>query len=211
MKQKASPTNNFHYNKKLKNYANSLRKNMNKAEACAWKYLFSRRQMKGYQFRRQRPVLNYIADFMCKELLLIIEIDGFSHDSPEAVARDLKKDADLREVGFTVLRFSNWEVLNRMEDVSIMISNWIEEHAPCPPPSPPLAGVTAGQDENRWRGDLRPSTLAEAVHLTCSQLNFKASKIQPLSINIEPNAPAKELRLLIQFRQIGISFSIEVL
>ena len=45
---------------------------MTKAEACLWKYVLGSRQMKGYQFRRQRPVLNYIADFMCKELLLAV-------------------------------------------------------------------------------------------------------------------------------------------
>ena len=70
--EKASPKNNYHYNKNLQPFANSLRKNMTKAEACLWKYVLGSRQMKGYQFRRQRPVLNYIADFMCKELLLAV-------------------------------------------------------------------------------------------------------------------------------------------
>ena len=139
-KEKAAPENNYHYNPELKNFANSLRKNMTKAEACAWKYLFSRRNMKGYQFRRQRPILNYIADFMCKELMLIVEIDGFSHDTPEAMARDLKKDYDLKEVGFTVLRFSNWEILNRIEDVSILIAKWRDENAESPPPGPRQRG-----------------------------------------------------------------------
>jgi len=62
--EKASPQNNYHYNKNLQAYANQLRKNMTKGEACLWKYVLSKKQMKGYQFRRQRPVLNYIADFM---------------------------------------------------------------------------------------------------------------------------------------------------
>ena len=138
--EKASPENNYHYNKKLQPFANHLRKNMNKAEACMWKYLLSRRQMKGYQFRRQRPVLNYIADFMCKELLLIIEVDGITHDSPEGYRRDQKKDEDLRAAGFTVLRFSNWEVLNRIMDVGSMIAEWIEENATVPPPGPRQRG-----------------------------------------------------------------------
>jgi len=138
--EKASPENNYHYNKKLQPFANHLRKNMNKAEACMWKYLLSRRQMKGYQFRRQRPVLNYIADFMCKELLLIIEVDGITHNSPEGYRRDQKKDEDLRAAGFTVLRFSNWEVLNRIMDVGSMIAEWIEENATVPPPGPRQRG-----------------------------------------------------------------------
>ena len=98
--KKASPRNNYHYNPKLRPLANHLRKTMTKSEACLWKYVLSKRQMKGYQFRRQRPVLNYIADFMCKELLLIIEVDGITHDDPEAVEQDLIRDENLREVGF---------------------------------------------------------------------------------------------------------------
>ncbi|MCB9294897.1 MAG: DUF559 domain-containing protein [Lewinellaceae bacterium] len=134
--ERASPKNNYHYNPRLKGLANSLRKNMTKAEA----YLLQGRQMKGYQFRRQRPVLNYIADFMCKELLLIIEVDGITHDSEEGFHRDQKKDKDLQEVGFSVLRVSDWEVLNKMTDVSIMIGEWIDENAICPPPGPRQRG-----------------------------------------------------------------------
>ena len=138
--EKASPQNNYHYNKRLQPYANSLRKNMTKGEACLWKYVLGARQMKGYQFRRQRPVLSYIADFMCKELLLVIEVDGITHDSPEGYERDQKKDKDLASVGFTVLRFSDWEVLNKIADVSIMIGDWIDENAVCPPPGPRQRG-----------------------------------------------------------------------
>jgi len=136
----ASPKNNYHYNPRLKGFANNLRKNMTKAEACMWKYLLKARQMKGYQFRRQRPVLNYIADFMCKELLLIIEVDGITHDCEEGILKDQAKDKALQEAGFTVLRFSGWEVLNRMVDVSIIIGDWIDKNATVPPPKPPPRG-----------------------------------------------------------------------
>ncbi len=129
---KASPQNNYHYNKNLQPYANQLRKNMTKGEACLWKYVLSKKQMKGYQFRRQRPVLNYIADFMCRELLLIIEVDGITHDDVEAQIKDKKRTVDLEEIGFTVLRFSDWEILNRIADVSIRIGTWIEENTISP-------------------------------------------------------------------------------
>ena len=99
---------------------------MTKSEACIWKYLLSKGKMEGYAFRRQRPVLNYIADFMCFELMLIIEIDGITHDDPVAYLKDQKRDQDLEAVGFRVLRFSSWEVLNRMADVAIIIGDWIE-------------------------------------------------------------------------------------
>jgi len=68
-KLKADTTNNYAYNKKLQPFANKLRKEMTKTEACLWKYALRASQMKGYQFRRQRPVLRYIADFLCKELM----------------------------------------------------------------------------------------------------------------------------------------------
>ena len=76
---------NHNYNKNLQPYANRLRKEMTKAEACLWKYVLRAGTMKGFQFRRQRPVLNYIADFMCKELMLIIEVDGITHHFEEVI------------------------------------------------------------------------------------------------------------------------------
>lgn len=140
--QRAAPQNNYHYNPHLQARANALRKSMTKSEACLWKYLLSARQMLGYPFRRQRPVLNYIADFMCKELLLIIEVDGITHDDPEAHRRDLERDATLQAVGFTTLRFSSWEVLNQMGTVSERIVGWIEENGEVPPPGPRRRGKT---------------------------------------------------------------------
>lgn len=128
--ERASSKNNFHYNKKLQPLANAPRKNMTKSEACCWKYLLSNRKMKGYPFRRQRPVLNYIADFRCFELMLIIEIDGITHDDEFAYLKDQQRDRDLEAVGFTVLRFSGWEILNRMADVSVILGDWIENHTP---------------------------------------------------------------------------------
>ena len=139
--EKASRSNLFHYNPQLRRYAKDLRKNMTKAEACIWKYLLSRRTMKGYQFRRQRPILNYIADFVCLELLLIIEIDGVTHNNDESREADYQRDQALGAVGFTVLRFSNWEVLHRMADVSVQIGNWIDDHAKVPAPGSRRRGL----------------------------------------------------------------------
>ncbi len=114
---KAGNTNNFGYNKGLQPFANKLRKEMTKAEACLWKYVLRTRQMKGYQFRRQRPVLNYIADFMCKELKLVIEVDGVTHHWEETFEKDVKKEKDLKQAGFKVVRFSDEEVLQDMDNV----------------------------------------------------------------------------------------------
>ncbi|MBI5049017.1 MAG: DUF559 domain-containing protein [Deltaproteobacteria bacterium] len=124
---KADKTDNYGYNKKLQPFANRLRKEMTKAEACLWKYVLRARQMKGYQFRRQRPVLNYIADFMCRELKLVIEVDGVTHQWGKTVAKDFHKAKDLIEAGFKVLRFTDEEVLRQIEGVRDKIAMVVQE------------------------------------------------------------------------------------
>lgn len=114
---KADKSNYYGYNKKLQPYANQLRKRMTKAEACLWKYGLKARQRQGYQFRRQRPVLHFIADFLCLPLKLVIEVDGSIHLEEEIIQRDKRKNQVLEEAGFTVLRFTNDEVLCRMDSV----------------------------------------------------------------------------------------------
>ena len=122
-----SKHDNLFYNKNLQSYANSLRKEMTKAEACLWKYVLRARQLKGFQFRRQRPVLNYIADFMCKELMLIIEVDGITHYFEETIKKDEIRQKNLELAGFTVLRFSDEEVLNNIHAVFNYLEDWIEK------------------------------------------------------------------------------------
>jgi len=118
---------NHGYNKNLKPYANRLRKEMTKAEACLWKFVLKAKHLERYQFRRQRAVLNYIADFMCKELMLIIEVDGITHQWEETILKDKRKQADLEAAGFTVLRFTDEEVLNDINAVHGFLENWIED------------------------------------------------------------------------------------
>ncbi|HBZ38322.1 MAG TPA: hypothetical protein DEO59_07500, partial [Balneola sp.] len=79
----------------------------------------------GYTFKRQRPVLNYIADFMCQELSLIIEVDGSSHDDLIVRMNDLNRQMRLENAGFTVIRFSNEDVLKNMDEVRRVISQVI--------------------------------------------------------------------------------------
>jgi len=104
------------YNKSLQPFANELRKEMTKAEACLWKYVLRAGQMNGYKFNRQRPVLNYIADFMCKELRLIIEVDGITHDTK--LEKDEHRTDELRRAGFNVFRFTDEEVLTNIHGVA---------------------------------------------------------------------------------------------
>ena len=116
-----------HYNKELKPYAQKLRHDMTKAEVCLWKFVLNAKKMKGYTFNRQRPVLNFIADFMCKELKLVIEIDGLTHQWEGAKEKDDKKDKALAEIGFVVLRFKDEDVLNNITVVSRVTKQAIED------------------------------------------------------------------------------------
>jgi very-short-patch-repair endonuclease len=127
-----SKHNNHFYNKNLQPYANRLRKEMTKAEACLWKYVLRASKMKDYPFRRQRPVLNYIADFMCKELMLIVEVDGSIHELEEVIRNDIVRQQALEEAGFTVLRFTNEEVLTNIKWVHSYLEDWIEKKTGSP-------------------------------------------------------------------------------
>jgi very-short-patch-repair endonuclease len=134
---------NLHlYNTRLQPFANALRKRMTKAEACLWKFALRASQLKGYPFRRQRPVLNYIADFMCKDLMLIIEVDGITHHDEKVIANDKRRQKDLESVGFTVLRFTDNEVLKNMTGVIAELEEWIEKFksGKNPPPTPVSGG-----------------------------------------------------------------------
>ena len=123
--------NNFHpnsfYNPRLKDYSNELRKRMTKAEACLWKYALRAGMMHGYSFKRQRPVLGYIADFMCHDLNLIIEVDGITHLDEIVLKNDRNREEALREFGFEILRFTDEEVLRNISSVKEVILNWIIE------------------------------------------------------------------------------------
>lgn len=123
---KASKSNLNLYNHRLKEYAQENRSNATKAEACLWKYVLRAKQMKGYTFNRQRPVLSYIADFMCKELKLIIETDGITHTWETVSENDLIRQKLLEEAGFTVLRFTDEEVLTAIDRVYHKIAEEID-------------------------------------------------------------------------------------
>lgn len=81
--------------------------------------------MLGFQFLRQRPVENYIADFLCKELHLIIEVDGITHHNEKQWEKDIIRQEKLQELGFTVLRFSDNEVMHDLRNVESSIEGWI--------------------------------------------------------------------------------------
>ena len=111
---------NNHYNKKLKEYARNLRSNKStKAEKCLWKNVLSRK-LTGERFLRQRPIVNYIVDFLAPEINLIIEIDGSSHSFKGNI--DAIRQRNLEKLGYVFMRFSENEVLNDLNNVKEKIA-----------------------------------------------------------------------------------------
>ena len=89
---------------------------MTDAERHLWSKL-RMRQLKGFQFYRQRIIGDYIVDFFCHRAKLVIEVDGGQHYSDEMAQTDRKRDEYLQNHGLRVLRFTDTEVLNNIEGV----------------------------------------------------------------------------------------------
>lgn len=98
--------------------ARTLRRNMTEAERRIWQIL-RLRQLNGYKFRRQVPVGRYIADFVCQEARLIVEVDGGQHD--HLSSREAERTTFLQSEGYRILRFWNNEVLRNLHGVHEVI------------------------------------------------------------------------------------------
>jgi len=120
-----------HYNPKLKQLARHLRNNSTVAEVLLWQRL-KNKQLQGYDFHRQKPIDEYIADFFCPKLNLIIEIDGITHDDNKQFNRDQGRQRKLETLGFHILRFGDADVRKDLDAVVRMIEVWIEQHTPGP-------------------------------------------------------------------------------
>ncbi len=97
-------------------FARNQRRAAGLAEFQQWQRLRGAR-IDGHRFRRQHPIGRYFADFACDRLRLILEIDGGVHERDDVVLRDHLRQTELESLGWTVLRFSNEEVLSRPERI----------------------------------------------------------------------------------------------
>src|ERR1700730_12194367 len=107
--------------------ARTLRQNMTQAERRVWQILRSHR-MTGYQFRRQVPIGRYIADFVCHEARLIVEIDGGQHD--RSSPREAERNGFLENEGYRILRFWNNEILENLDGVHETIADELGRISP---------------------------------------------------------------------------------
>lgn len=114
--------------------AQKLRREAAPAERVLWKAI-SRRQLEGWKFSRQMPLGPYVADFLCREASLVIELDGVSHDARQS--EDRRRDGYLKKQGYQTLRFSNADVLSNLEGVLMAILAVLNSD---PSPAPPACG-----------------------------------------------------------------------
>ena len=86
--------------------ARELRQTSTETEQAAWRLLRGIK-FKGFKFRRQHPLGPYVVDFCCAQRRLIVELDGSVHAQPDQARRDVRRDAYLKKLGYTILRFPN--------------------------------------------------------------------------------------------------------
>ena len=118
MKNKIIP-----YNPKLKEFARELRNNSTLSEVLLWNKI--KNKALGVQFHRQVPMLEYIVDFYCHELMLAIEIDGDSH--LYKYEYDIKRQGELEKQGVVFLRFSDLDIKQNMFSVGIALEQVVQE------------------------------------------------------------------------------------
>jgi very-short-patch-repair endonuclease len=112
-----------------------LRHTIPPAEQRLWPHLRNR-QLETCKFRRQYGIDRYVIDFYAPELKLALEIDGPTHHSPEAQTYDRDRQTYLESTGATVLRFTNWQVYNQLDQVLDAIAHQIRTMRQPQPPQP---------------------------------------------------------------------------
>ena len=103
----------------LRDFAKKNRREMTESERVLWEKL--RKLNCGYHFRRQHPIGDYIADFICLKKNLVIEIDGGYHAEPIQQQNDQWRTDYLVSKGYTVIRFKNEEISNNLPEVIMRI------------------------------------------------------------------------------------------
>ncbi len=116
----------IHYDPQLKERARELRNNSTLSEILLWRVLKGK-QIRGYDFHRQKPIDKYIVDFYCPDLFLAIEIDGFSHFGKGVY--DDHRQKRIESLGVHFLRFTDSDVKTDLCGVVTAIEQWIDEHA----------------------------------------------------------------------------------
>ena len=113
-------------------YAKKLREEMTDEEMILWRHLSSSK-LKGFRFKRQHPLRNYIADFYSHKARLVIEVDGGIHEQRQQILRDKERTEKIEDCGCRVIRFSNDDIRYRLPQVLKSIEQYLETSAGQPP------------------------------------------------------------------------------
>ncbi|MBV4358415.1 endonuclease domain-containing protein [Pinibacter aurantiacus] len=113
------------YNIDLKAFSRKLRNHSTVGEILLWMQLRAG-QLKGFTFNRQKSLGEYIVDFYCKPLKLVIEVDGGYHITPEQRVRDQHRQQILESMGLHFLRFRDEEVRSDINTVIEAIERYIK-------------------------------------------------------------------------------------
>ncbi|MBF0542227.1 MAG: endonuclease domain-containing protein [Nitrospirae bacterium] len=114
------------YNSLLKEKARKLRRSGNLSEVLLWKRL-NKKQLLGYDFTRQQIIGDYIVDFYCKKLKLVIKVDGESHRYKGNY--DEIRDEYLKSLMLYVLHFKDIDVKQFLNEIILDIEKWIKENS----------------------------------------------------------------------------------
>lgn len=118
--------------------ARKLRRDASSIEQKFWAAVRKQLHPLGLKFRRQQPIAGFVVDFVCMQAKLIIELDGWSHDTQ--LHFDAVREQKLRGAGYLVRRFTNADVLENLAGVLMTVLNDIELSAVTPSPRPSPSG-----------------------------------------------------------------------
>ena len=114
------------YKKHLVPLAKKLRQNMTLGEVLLWNEI--KNKQLDVRFSRQIPMDNYIVDFYCKEMMLVIEVDGDTHYHDDQPAKDKERQSRLESFGVKFLRFDDIDIKTKIKWVVNEILFYIETH-----------------------------------------------------------------------------------
>lgn len=179
----------IYYNNNLKILSRKLRNESTLSEILLWNEV-KEKKLKGYLFARQKPIGNFIVDFFCNKLKLVIEIDGNSHDCK--YEEDMQRQIYLEKLGLNILRFEDKELKNDINNVLRVIDEYIINFEEKQPPAPFFKGefvkyililtlfYSCFKEDDRIIPKIRED-------LTTTELNLTPSYEQQIFFDLETN------------------------
>ena len=197
--------------KRIKEFALTNRKNPTEAENILWDQLRGEK-LKNYSFRRQHIIGSYITDFVCLAKNLILEVDGLIHQLPENKASDEERTKWLEQEGYTVIRFTNKEVLHNTDNTLLKIEQKLESLPFAEKKNYSLDFPPLGEQNGAGLPIMISGTITDASGRTLSGQTLEAfytsiMHAKPLSVGLNCALGAKEMRPHIEeLSQISSSY-----